>query len=138
MKKIMTLGIIVGIVNLVVGILLSQVYNFVFPSIALEYINPALFRPWSDPLMSLFFLYPFVLGFVLAWVWDKTKKLFEAKSEFERACKFGGAYWVIAGIPGMLITYSSFQVSLLMVLAWTISGFVEAVVAGFIFVKKNP
>ena len=88
--------------------------------------------------MSLFFLYPFVLGFVLAWVWDKTKKLFEAKSEFERACKFGGAYWVIAGIPGMLITYSSFQVSLLMVLAWTISGFVEAVVAGFIFVKKNP
>ncbi|OGM20685.1 hypothetical protein A2771_02510 [Candidatus Woesebacteria bacterium RIFCSPHIGHO2_01_FULL_38_26b] len=138
MKKIVIPGFLAGVVNLIVGMLLSQIYSFIFPSIALEYINPALFRPWSDPLMSLIFLYPFVLGFVLAWVWDKTKKLFEAKSEFERACKFGGAYWVIAGIPGMLITYSSFQVSLLMVLAWTISGFVEAVVAGFIFVKKNP
>ena len=79
-----------------------------------------------------------ILGIVLAWIWDKTKSLVEGKTAIERAYKFGLAYWVIAGIPGMFITYSSFQVSLAMIVTWSFSGLVEAVVAGWIFAKKNP
>lgn len=135
MKKIFVPGFVAGLVNLVVGVILSQFYNFVSPAIAGEYTNIALFRLWSDPLMSLFFLYPFVLGLVLAWVWDETRKLFEGKSAFERACKFGFAYWIAATVPGMFITYSSFQVSLGLVLSWTLTGLVEAIVAGWIFAK---
>src|SRR3972149_10932636 len=136
-KKIAVLGIFAGVANLVVRMVLSQVYNFLSPAIANEYVNPSIFRPWSDPLMSLFFLYPFLLGIVLAWIWEKTKSLVEGKTAIERAYKFGLAYWVIAGIPGMFITYSSFQVSLAMIVTWSFSGLVEAVVAGWIFAKKN-
>ena len=138
MKKIVILGIMVGVINLIVGMVLSQLYNFVFPSLAAEYVNPNLFRPWSDPLMSLYFLYPFLLGLVLTWIWDKTKKLIEGKTGWERAYKFGLSYWIIAGLPGMLITYSSFYVSFLMILSWSISGLICAIVAGWIFAKKNP
>jgi len=137
-KKIISVGLLVGVVNLVVGMLLSQIYNFVFPALAREYTNFALFRPWSDPLMSMYFLYPFLLGIALAWIWDKTKKLVEGKTAFERAYRFGLAYLIIAGLPGMFITYSSFQVSFTMVLSWLVVGFVEAVVAGWVFAKKNP
>lgn len=136
-KKIITAGFVVGAVNLVVGMLLSAIYNFLTPSVTGEYININLFRPWSDPLMSLFFFYPFILGMALSWVWDKTKKLFVGKNIFEDAYKFGLAYWLVAGLPGMFVTYSSFQVSLPMVLTWSLTGLIEAVVAGFILAKLN-
>ena len=135
MKKIVVSGLVVGTVNLILGMLLSQVYNFIFPLLSVEYTNSGLFRPWSDPLMSLFFLYPFILGFVLAWVWQVVKKLISGKTLFEKACKFALVYWVIAGLPGMFITYSTFQVSFTMVLTWSLSGLLEAIVAGWILAK---
>lgn len=135
MKKIIVPGIVAGLVNLVASFILSQVTNILWPSLSAEYINSAIFRPWSDPLMSLYFLYPFLLGFVLAWVWDKTHKLIAGKTDFDKAYKFGLSYWLVAGLPGMFITYSSFQVSLALVLSWTISGLVEGVLAGWVFAR---
>ena len=134
-KKVLVAGIIAGFANLVVGMVLNQIYNFLAPSLSQEYLNSALFRPWNDPLMSLYFAYPFVLGIVLAWFWNMTKALVKGNSEFEKAYKFGFVYWLIAGLPGMFITYSSFPVTFTMILAWSVSGLVEAVVAGFVFVK---
>ena len=136
-QKIVTTGLLAGVVMLVVSLVLTPLYNFVFPSLAQEYTNTGLFRPWSDPLMSLYYAYPFLLGLVLAWIWNKTKKVIEGKTEFEKAKNFGLSYWLVAGLPGMLITYSSFQVSLTMVLVWSISGLVDAIIAGWVFAKRN-
>jgi len=135
-KKVVVPGLIAGVLMLLAGLVLSRVFGIISPSINAEYLNPALFRPWSDPIMSLYFLYPFILGIILAWYWDMTKHLVKGKTAFEKAYKFGLVYWLIAGLPGMFITYSSFQVSLAMVLAWSISGLVNAVIAGFVFAKK--
>ena len=108
-KKVVTTGLLAGLAILVVGLILNWVYGFVFPSVVTEYQNTALFRPWSDPLMSYIFIHPFVLGIILAWVWDKTKNLFKERDVFWRCCQFASAYWLVT-IPGMLISYSSFQV----------------------------
>jgi len=137
MKKIVLTGILAGLAILIVAMLLNLLFNLVFPSLQAEYENANLFRPWSDPKMSIFFAYPFVLGIVLAWFWDKTKSLFKQKSFWNRGFSFGLMYWIIASIPGMIITYSSFQLSLLIVLSWTIMGFVEAVCAGLICAAMN-
>jgi len=137
-KKVIASGLLAGALMLIVGMVLNQIYGLVFPSLADEYINAQLFRPWSDPLMSLYFLHPFILGVVLSWVWDKTKKLIDGKTLWDRAYKFGLAYLVIAGIPGMFITYSSFQVSLTMVGSWLLSGLLQALLAGWVFAKRNP
>lgn len=136
-RKVLKIGLLAGLVMLIFGLGFAPLYNFIFPSVAQEYTNPALFRPWSDPLMSLFFAYPFVLGIVLSWVWSKAKKMFTGKTEFERAKNFALAYFIVAGLPGMLITYSSFQVSFWMILAWSISGLVDAFIAGLVFAKSN-
>src|SRR3990172_1249303 len=76
-------------------------------------------------------------GLILAWVWDKTKGLFKERDVFWRCCQFASAYWLVT-IPGMLISYSSFQVSFTMIFTWSISILVQAIVAGLVFVKKNP
>jgi hypothetical protein len=44
----------------------------------------------------------------------------------------------VAAIPGMLMSYSSFPVSFVMILSWTLTGLVEAVLAGIILAKLNP
>ena len=105
-------------------------------SISSEYQNTAIFRPFTDPLMSYIFIHPFVVGLILAWVWDKTKGLFRQRDVFWRCCQFATAYWIVT-IPGMLISYSSFQVSLMLIITWSLTILGQVIAAGFIFAKKN-
>ena len=135
-RKVVTTGLLAGVAMLVAGMAMNWIFGFSF-SLGDEYQNSALFRPWSDPLMSLIFVVPFVAGVILAWVWDKTRGLFKERDVFWRCCQFAVAYWVIT-IPGMLISYSSFQVSFTMVFIWSLTGLVQAIAAGLVFVKKNP
>jgi len=135
MKKILGLGLLVGLINLILGLALSQFSYFVWPSLNAEYQNPALFRSWSDPLMSIYFVCPFLVGLILAWLWEKTKGLFKG-SYFRRGFSFGLIYWLIS-IPGMVISYSSFPISIAMVFSWTLSGLIQYLVGGFILAKGN-
>ena len=120
-------GLTAGVVVLIVGFGLNLLIGAVFPSIAQEYQNLAIFRPWTDPLMMAYFAHPFIVGLVLAYLWNKLK----AKDALE----FAKLYFIIATIPGMFISYTSFQVSLPMILAWTVSGFLQVFVAGLVFAK---
>ena len=135
MKKIIVPGLLAGTAMLVAWMVLNWVLGFIFPTLASQYQNPDLFRPWSDPLMSLIFVEPFVLGLVLAWLWGRVKESIKGKDDWSRAVNFGVFYWVI-GIPGMFISYSTFPVSLTMIISWSLSGFVQAVVAGWVFAKR--
>ncbi|MGZ5244555.1 MAG: hypothetical protein ACXWW0_11635, partial [Bacteroidia bacterium] len=73
MKKIILPGLLAGIVMLAVSLIFSWAMNFIAPGLQDEYRNPELFRPWSDPLMMLIFVHPFIVGIILAWVWDFVK-----------------------------------------------------------------
>jgi len=119
-----------GLANLVLGMLINWVVGLAWPQIAEEYMNAAIFRPWQDPLMTAYFGYPFILAAGLSYLWDKLK----ATDPFE----FAKLYVVIATIPGMFITYTSFQISLAMIGLWSITGFLQAKVAGWVFARvKN-
>ena len=120
-------GLIAGVAALVVGFGINWLAGVIFPSITQEYQNPNIFRPWTDPLMMAYFAHPFILGLVLAYLWDKLK----AKDALE----FAKLYFIIAAIPGMFVSYTSFQLSLLMILVWTVSGFLQAFVAGLVFAR---
>lgn len=106
----------------------NYVFSFVFNLIApvqQEYAGNPVFRPWSDPLMSLMFLHPFILGIILTWFWKKLNLNW---------WKFTLAIWIFS-FPGMLISYSTFPISLLMVLSWYLSMLAESVCASLIFAK---
>lgn len=137
MKKVILSGLLIGVLILVVEMALSYAANSVFPSLVAEYNNTSLFRSWSDPLMLyLYGAYPFVMGIAFAWAWNKVKVLF-AGAAAKNGFLFGLAFWLVYTIPGMLISYASFQLSLTMILSWTLSGFIWTVLSGMILAKLN-
>ena len=135
MKKIFWTGLAAGIAMVIVNAVLSPLLSAMFPLLKEAYMNPV-FRPWSDPIMMLFYLYPIVLGFALAWVWDKTKQLF-GKNACKNGVNFGIIYFCVAGIPAFLINFSSFNLPFLMILSWTIMGLIDGLVAGCVLAKLN-
>ncbi len=120
-------GLTAGAVLLVIGLGINQLVGVLLPTIGMEYQNTAIFRPWSDPLMMVYFAYPFILGIVAAYLWGRIGK--------PKPFEFAKLYFWIATLPGMFITYTSFQVSLSMVLLWAFTGFVQAFAAGWVFTK---
>lgn len=134
-KKIILPGIIAGIAILITGLAISYLF-MALPAVSVDYQNVALMRSWQDPIMSLFFLYPFILALILSWVWNRSKSLFSG-SWAERGVKFGLVIWIIATVPGMFISYVSFPVSLLTVISWAVGGLVNEIICGLIFSKMN-
>lgn len=133
MKKIAT-GLLAGAVMLILGMLIGQVFHLFIPSLKTEYENPQLFRPWSDPMMSLYFIVPFINGIIFAWLWSLTKQDIHAENKLERGFRFGFIYWIIS-IPGMIMSYSSFPLSFMMVFSWSATILVQGLCAGLIFYK---
>lgn len=127
-------GLIAGVVNFVLGFALGFGLQKLIPGVNAQYQNIAIFRPFSDPLMMVYFAYPFILGIVGAYFWGIVGSNFKG-SVATRAWKFAKLYFIIATIPGMFITYTTFQVDIMMILTWTITGLIEIYVAGLVFAK---
>jgi hypothetical protein len=130
MKKIVVPGLAAGVLILIASLVLMQAFEAIVPGIAAEYQTP-LFRPWTDPLMMLFFLYPFILGIAFAWLWFKTKKVW--KTPYEMAF----AYFCVASIPGMFVTLTSMTISYAMIATWTLGGLIYLLCAAFVIEKMK-
>ena len=135
MKKIVWPGIVAGVAILILGMIVSYLFMFV-PAVAANDGNSTIMRQWQDPLMTLFFVYPFLFGIILAWAWDKSKSLFKGTAG-QRGMKFGLSAWLIATIPGMFITYTSMPYSFMTVLSWLVGGLINLLAAGYIFARMN-
>jgi hypothetical protein len=87
--------------------------------------------------MMMFFLYPFILGIALAYFWQIFGNQIKGSTAVEKGLNFTKVYFFIATVPGMFVSYTSFKVSALMVGSWTVSGLIEAFVAGWILAKSK-
>lgn len=133
MKKIIWPGLLLGVIMLVVNFIVSYLFMLI-PSVSADYTS-GFMRSWQDPLMMAFFLYPFILGIILAAFWNTTKASFKGKM---RGCKFGWWIFFLTTVPGMYITYTSFNLTFLTILGWTVSGLISAKIAGFLLAWMNP
>jgi hypothetical protein len=136
MKKVFWTGILAGVVILISNMIVGAIFQFFQPAIKDQYMT-AIFRPWSDYRMSLFFLHPFIVGLVLSYIWGKTRNLFTNLSKMRNGFNFGLLAWIFLTIPGMYVTYTTFAVSVAMILSWTAGGLVGMVWAGLILAKLN-
>ncbi len=136
MKKILTV-ILAGTLMSVAGFGISRLATAMSPALEAEYHNPALFRPWSDPIMQLYWLVPFLTALILLKIWNNTKSLISGNYFIARGYSFAFNYWIVT-LPGMLMSYSSFPLSLGMVISWTVAGLAQAIVAGVIFARLQP
>jgi hypothetical protein len=137
MKKIFIPGVVAGVVMLIAAMVVGLLTSLALPSMAKEYQNTNLFRSMSDPIMLLYFVYPFFLGVALAWVWDRTKGVIGEGSIWMRGGKFARAFWIVSALPGILMSYSSFPISLALALSWLLSSMVQLLCAGYIYARMN-
>jgi len=124
MKNNYLLAIVVGIIVLIANQILGALLNVAFPSMSAEYAASPAFRAWSDPLMNLIFLYPFLTGVLGTYVWLRTRKSWKGGADF------GVVMGLFVAVPTFIVYYSAYLVSPIMVLSWTLYSFVNVLVAG--------
>jgi len=135
MKNIIKPALIAGLILFVVsygGLYLAVQF---LPFLFVKYINPMFTSDSNRDI--LFYSHAFVLSFALAWFWERFKGLFKG-NPVVRGLEFGLVYSVVALIPVMWITFSSLDITFIMVLSWFFYGLCQAMVAGIVFAKVNP
>ncbi len=134
MKKVVIPGLVAGVLMLAVSLVLGLILSAIFPDAMAEYSNSEIFRQWDDPLMYYFILHPFVMGIILSFIWLKVRGLIEEEG-LKKGLVYGFYVWLFFGVPGMLMTISSFQVSTFLVGTWTVSVLAQDLAAGVLFAR---
>jgi len=135
MKKIVRPALIAGVILFIVSYGALYLSIQFLPFLFVNYINPMFTSQNSRDV--LFYSHAFVLSFALAWFWERFKTLFKG-NYVVRGMEFGLVYGGVALVPVMWITFSSLDVSLVMVLSWLVYGLGQAMVAGVVFARVNP
>jgi hypothetical protein len=117
-----------------VSIVLSLVISAIFPDAMAEYSNSDIFRQWDDLLMYYFLLHPFVMGIILSFIWLKVRGLIDEEG-LKKGLVYGFYVWLFFGVPGMLMSISTFQVSAFLVGTWTVSVLAQDLAAGVLFAR---
>ncbi|MEO3402922.1 hypothetical protein AAFN85_03405 [Mucilaginibacter sp. CAU 1740] len=135
MKKIITTALIAGCILFVIsygGLYLGVKF---FPGLFVTYNNPLFNSDGSRDV--LFYLHAFIISFALSWFWDRFKTLFKGPVVL-RGLEFGLVYSLTALLPVMWISFSSLDITLVMVGSWFFYGLAQAIIAGLVFAKVNP
>jgi hypothetical protein len=135
MKKIISSGLKAGIALLILSVLGLYITAWLFPSIAIQYFDPA-FDTQSSRVM-IYYIHPFIIGLALSWFWSRFKGTLTG-SFFTKGIEFGVIYALIAIFPMMWLIYSAIHISLEMLTTWFVLGLLQGVLAGLIFEKTNP
>lgn len=135
MKKILLSGLIAGVILFIVS------YGGLFLSIRFV---PEFFVMYNNPLFNssgnrdlLFYMHAFIISFSLSWFWERFKVLLKGRSLW-KGLKFGLIYGQVALLPVMWITFSSLDITIVMVMSWFLYGLFQSVLAGIVFAKINP
>lgn len=135
MNKVIISAIASGITLLILSFLaLFFTINFLPEYSDLFYTD--VFWP-SGTRAIMFYLHPFILSFALAWFWNKFKDRMTGTAVV-RGLELGIIYLLVAVIPLMWMTFSSLDLSSAQIFSWSVYGFVQASVAGYVLARFNP
>jgi hypothetical protein len=102
-KKFLISGILAGIVIEILSMIVSTAAQALgnYNVLALDGM-----RNVNDPITALFFVYPFVLGFAMTYVYSKMEKQLKG-SYVDKGKNFGLTTWILAGLPSAFLVWSS-------------------------------
>jgi hypothetical protein len=135
MKRIILPGLAAGVVLLILSVLGLYATIWFFPSLAVQYFDPAFDAQQSRYMM--YYIHPFIIAMALSWFWSRFKGVLSG-SFLTRGFEFGLIYAIIAIFPMMWMIYSAIHISIEMVASWFILGLLQGIISGFVFEKMNP
>jgi hypothetical protein len=132
-KNIIVPGLASGIAIFVIDMIASIIAQNIF-----KYNVLALggMRAVGDPIMLLFFLYPFVIGLALAFLFEQTKKAFSGTTT-QKGNFLGLLGFVVYTVPSAWIVFSSMNYPVGFTICTIISGRVAMPIAGNIIAKLS-
>ncbi len=130
-KNIMLAGFSGGVVLLVSMFIFGEIANAIAPY---DIATLGGMRAMNDPVMGLFFLYPFVLAFVAAILFDIIKDSLRGTTLF-RGLMFGLLFFMLQTIPSMFVIFTSMTYPPGFHLSSFLNGIIGFPVMGILFVK---
>jgi hypothetical protein len=129
--KIILAGILGGIAILIISMLFSMLFQAAF---GYDIMKLDGMRTINDPIMALFFLYPFVISFTVAILYAKTRKAFSGTT-MQQGTSLGLIAWIVASIPSAFIVFSSMNYPIGFTINSIAGPLIYMVIAGIIIAK---
>jgi hypothetical protein len=136
MKKAILPILTSGVTVLLVSMMMIYAMIYLMPSVMDAYYD-SIFRTSSIKTDWLFYSHPFILSASLFWFWHRFKPHFLG-TVLGRALQLSLVYGIIAMLPIFWLTFSSINISALMVCTWFAYGTLQAFIAGLVFAKMSP
>jgi len=102
-KNIVTAGIAAGFMLLILMMVSGYLVNLVLPTDISQYGG---MREMNDPVMNLFYFYPFVIAFAAAVVFDTIRDCLKGDRN-QKGLMFGGLLLLIMTIPSLYVMFTS-------------------------------
>jgi hypothetical protein len=102
-KNIVTAGIAAGFMLLILMMVSGYLVNLVLPTDISQYGG---MREMNDPVMNLFYFYPFVIAFAAAIVFDTIRDCLKGDRN-QKGLMFGGLLLLIMTIPSLYVMFTS-------------------------------
>ncbi|MBR9707659.1 MAG: hypothetical protein GOV15_04450 [Candidatus Diapherotrites archaeon] len=119
-------GIVYGIIATSMMFLLGFIQNIAGLNLMPFYYGPA-FLPMTA--MSSMFAVPFIAGIIYALVYGVIRPAIPGR-KLEKGLVYGFIIWAVATIPGMLMTATSFNVPIVLIVDWTFTNLASLVTGG--------
>ncbi len=87
----------------------------------------------DDPVMMLYFLYPFVFAFAAAFVFDIVQGSLTGKNRTQKGVFYGGLLFIVVTIPSVFVMASSMTYPIGFYVAQVLEGIIGYPVLGAIF-----
>lgn len=130
LKNILAGGIAGGFVLLVLVTIFSELSVLVAPY---NIATLGGMRAMDDPVMMLYFLYPFVFAFAAAFVFDIVQGSLTGKNRTQKGVFYGGLLFMVVTIPSVFVMASSMTYPIGFYVAQVLEGIIGYPVLGAIF-----
>jgi len=130
-KGVLLGGFLSGVVIFAVWMIVSVVVQVISPY---DVLSLGGMRAKDDPIMLLFFLHPWVMGFAMAMVYSQVGKAFEG-SVVQKGVRFGLVMWLLGGLPSAFVVFTSMNYPLAFTVSSVVSSLLHMPAAGVVIAK---
>jgi len=131
--KCLKTGILAGIAIFAIMMIASLAAQAIF---AYDAVSLAGMRAINDPIMILFFVYPFVLAFAMTCVYCKIEGILKG-DWMAKGKQFGLLVWIVAGIPSAFLVWSSMNYPIGFIVNSLIGSLLYMVAGGLVIAWSN-
>jgi hypothetical protein len=125
-------SIAVGITMFLVGAVFYFLIPIIAPGIASQYLNIELYRDWKGWTSTYMKIHPFIYAPVFTAVFLKLRQETSFPSGIKGGLIYGAGVFCVGSLPVFLLAFTSFQVSVEIMLSWIVQNLCQYLAAGVI------